>query len=57
MDNQQQIIDNKKAVLANDNSIKRQVPGITTQNEKIEMIYGALRQLKDQELFFRAIGR
>ncbi len=44
---------NRKEVIANDNDIKRQVPGITTNKEKLE----PNSQLKDQELFYRSINR
>ena len=43
----------KKEVIANDNAIKTQVPGITTKKEKREKP----KELKDQELFFRANNR
>ena len=45
--------ENKRAVIANDNDIKRQVPGITTQKEKMEQP----SELKNQELFYRSINR
>lgn len=45
--------ENQRAVRANDNDIVRQVPGITTEKEKKQVP----NQLKDEELFFRAIGR
>lgn len=44
---------NRREVIANDNDIKRQVPGITTAKEKRE----PNSELKNQELFYRAINR
>jgi hypothetical protein len=44
---------NREQVIANDNDIKRQVPGITTKKEKSE----SPSELKNQELFYRAINR
>jgi hypothetical protein len=44
---------NRKEVIANDNDIKRQVPGILTQKEKKE----PPSELKNEELFYRAINR
>ena len=46
-------MNNRDEVLANDNDIKRQVPGITTQKEKQQ----SPNQLKNEELFFRSINR
>ena len=46
-------MDDKEEVIDNENYIKRQVPGITTNKEKHE----APSELIDQELFYRAIGR
>jgi len=44
---------NKEEVVKNDNDIKRQVPGITTEREKRKKA----SELKDQELFYRSINR
>jgi hypothetical protein len=38
-------------VVENDNDIRRQVPGIVDPQDK------KVSELKDQELFYRAIGR
>ncbi len=45
--------ENQRQVKANDDDIKRQVPGITTMQEKKE----TPNQNLNEELFFRAIGR
>ncbi len=45
--------DNKRAVLANDNDIKRQVPGILQDHTGVKKP----QELRNEELFFRAIGR
>jgi hypothetical protein len=44
---------NHKEVIANDNDIKRQVPLITTEREKIE----APSQLMNEALFFRSTNK
>jgi hypothetical protein len=44
---------NREKVIANDNDIIRQVPGITTIIEKLEIP----NQNLDQELYYRAINR
>jgi len=44
---------NRKEVIANDNDIKRQVPGITTNKEK----RAPNSELKNEELFYRSINR
>ena len=45
--------DNQKKVLENDNSIKRQVPGILLDKTGVQKP----QELRNEELFFRAIGR
>jgi len=42
-------MDNDKEVTANDNSIKRQVPGVLTEAEKAKKP----NQLSDQEYYYR----
>jgi uncharacterized UBP type Zn finger protein len=44
---------NKKAVLANDKDIKRQVSGILQDHTGVKKP----QELRNEELFFRAIGR
>jgi hypothetical protein len=44
--------DQRKEVIANDNDIKRQVSGVTTQKEKSE----PNSQNQNYELYFRALG-
>jgi hypothetical protein len=44
---------NKREVLANDNDIKRQVPGILQDHTGVNKP----EELRNQELFYRAIGR
>ncbi len=44
---------NREKVIVNDNDIKRQVPGITTECEKKEKP----NQNLDQELFFRVMNK
>jgi hypothetical protein len=44
---------NQKQVLANDNDIKRQVPGILLDKTGIKKP----QELRNEELFYRAIGR
>lgn len=45
--------ENKTAVIANDNDLKRQIPGVTTQKDKQEMP----TELKNEELYYRVINR
>lgn len=45
--------ENKREVLANDNDIKRQVPGILQDHMGIKKP----EELRNEELFYRAIGR
>lgn len=45
--------ENKDKVIANDNDIKRQIPGITTTKEKSEKS----NEVKNEELFFRATNK
>jgi hypothetical protein len=45
--------ENKAKVLANDNDIKRQVPGILLDHTGIEKP----QELRNEELFYRAVGR
>ena len=45
--------DNLKEVLANDNDIKRQVPGILTDKTGVKKP----EALRDEELFYRANNR
>lgn len=42
--------ENKQQVMDNDNDIKRQVPGITTEKDKKEKP----SELKNEELFYRS---
>jgi hypothetical protein len=44
---------NKAQVIANDNDIKRQVPGILEDHTGV----AKPEELRNQELFYRAIGR
>jgi len=44
---------NRKEVLANDNDIARQVPGILQDHTGI----AKPQELRNEELFFRAVGR
>lgn len=44
---------NKEQVLANDNDIKRQVPGILEDHTGVKKP----EELRNQELFYRATGR
>ena len=44
---------NKREVLANDNDIKRQVPGILEDHMGVKKP----QELRNEELFYRAIGR
>ena len=44
------ILNNRKEVIENDNSIKRQVSGMTTEKEKRT----PTNELKNQEYYFRA---
>lgn len=45
--------ENKKAVLTNDKDIVRQVPGILQDHTGVKKP----QELRNEELFFRAIGR
>ncbi len=45
--------ENKQQVLENDNQIKRQVPGILLDKTGVKKP----QELRNQELFYRAIGR
>ena len=45
--------ENRKEVIANDNDIKRQVPGIVQAFEQVQKP----NELMNEELFFRAVGR
>ena len=53
MNNQRIKSENKKEVLANDYDIRRQVPGILQDHTGIKKP----EELRNQELFYRAIGR
>ncbi len=53
MNNQKIELDNRKAVLANDYDIRRQTPGIQQDHTGIKKP----EELRNEELFFRAIGR
>jgi hypothetical protein len=44
--------ENKRAVLANDNDIKRQVPGILLDHLGVKKP----QELRNEELFYRATG-
>jgi hypothetical protein len=44
---------NQKQVIANDNDIKRQVPGILLDKTGVKKP----QELRNEELFYRAIGR
>ena len=46
-------MDNRKEVLANDNDINRQVPGILEDKTGVSKP----QELRNEELFYRAIGR
>jgi hypothetical protein len=45
--------ENQKQVQANDNDIKRQVPGILEDHTGVKKP----QELRNEELFYRAIGR
>ncbi len=45
--------ENKREVLANDNDIKRQVPGILQDHTGVNKP----QELRNEELFYRAINR
>lgn len=45
--------ENKQKVLANDNDIKRQIPGILLYHTGVKKP----QELRNEELFYRAIGR
>lgn len=45
--------ENKQKVLANNNDIKRQVPGLLLDKIGVQKP----QELRNQELFYRAIGR
>lgn len=53
MNNQKIELDNRKAVLVNDYDIRRQVPGILQDHTGVKKP----EELRNQELFYRAIGR
>jgi len=53
MNYQKEIQSNRKAVLANDYSIRKQVPGILQDHTGVKKP----EELRNQELFYRAIGR